>query len=163
MCMTPAIEIRPCRQIQINGYCYHPSLPPSPRITVLKREILINPNHLELESGWDDGRGRGGLIIYLSGQPLGSRGWCTHDLFSFLWAWCLKHKPWSVRIWKKHNLNCHFYFITFQDDTTDIRQIILRDSDRDLEAKSPKRRMSIIIAEIDSNHLYLYIFKHVKY
>ena len=25
--MTPAIEIRPCRQIQINGYCYHPSLP----------------------------------------------------------------------------------------------------------------------------------------
>ena len=27
--MTPAIEIRPCRQIQINGYCYHPSLPPT--------------------------------------------------------------------------------------------------------------------------------------
>ena len=23
MCMTPAIEIRPCRQIQINGYCYY--------------------------------------------------------------------------------------------------------------------------------------------
>ena len=40
-------------------------------------------------------------------------------------------------------------FINFQDDASDIRQIILSDADRDMESKSPKRRKSISIAEID--------------
>ena len=40
-------------------------------------------------------------------------------------------------------------FINFQDDASDIRQIILSDADRDLEGKSPKRRKSLSIAEID--------------
>jgi len=40
-------------------------------------------------------------------------------------------------------------FINFQDDASDIRQIILSDADRDLEVKSPKRRKSLSVAEID--------------
>ena len=42
-------------------------------------------------------------------------------------------------------------FINFHDDASDIHQIILSDADRerDLEAKSPKRRKSLSIAEID--------------
>ena len=40
-------------------------------------------------------------------------------------------------------------FINFQDDASDIRQIILSDTDRDLEVKSPKRRKSLSVAEID--------------
>ena len=40
-------------------------------------------------------------------------------------------------------------FINFQDDASDIRQIILSDADRELEVKSPKRRKSLSVAEID--------------
>ena len=40
-------------------------------------------------------------------------------------------------------------FINFQDDASDIRQIILSDADRDLEVKSLKRRKSLSVAEID--------------